>query len=383
MKKKRAVLRATEGMSEREAARTQGIPRWTLNDWRKSADDIFDYKGSEKTLSRAPGRRELAPFGIELIAFMKDTRRDSEVLTAKTMASFVRDVYRDWLESYIQGKKDTATAYESLLRLLRRFAYRHDFVQRTPSGLKEKLSDLIVVRDEFAQSFKKTYSGFDASEVYNTDETGIYYDTPPSTMLSERGKSASITAEQKHSARLTAVCTICADGRKLPLLFILRGEPGGKIEQSELQTYPKGHVYTVQKKEWMDSRVWLFYLRSLLYWHISSPSLLLVDNLDCHVSEESEDVLADEMLTILQPLPKNSTSVCQALDVGVMGPLKSKLKALWMLERPPPLRDGEKRAMKTVKDKRLETIKRTIKAWDEIEPDTIIKSFNKALLTNF
>ncbi|KAE9341169.1 hypothetical protein PF008_g10754 [Phytophthora fragariae] len=66
-----------------------------------------------------------------------------------------------------------------------------------------------------------------------------------------------------------------------------------------------------------------------------------------------------------------------------MGPLKSKLKALWMLERPPPLRDGEKRAKKTAKDKRLETIKRTIKAWDEIEPDTIIKSFNKALLTDF
>ncbi|KAE9086111.1 hypothetical protein PF005_g20817 [Phytophthora fragariae] len=129
MKKKRAVLRATEGMSEREADRTQGTPRWTLNDWRKSTDDIFGYKGSEKTLSRIPGRRELVPFGIELITFMKDTRRDSEVLTAKTMASFVRDVYPDWLESYIRGKKDTATAYESLLRLLRRFAYQHGFVQ--------------------------------------------------------------------------------------------------------------------------------------------------------------------------------------------------------------------------------------------------------------
>ncbi|KAE8951034.1 hypothetical protein PR001_g33902, partial [Phytophthora rubi] len=102
---------------------------------------------------------------------MKDTRRDSEVLTAKTMASSVRDVYPDWLESYIQGKKDTA--YESLLRLLRRFAYRHGFVQRTPSGLNEKLSNLIVIRDEFAQSFKMTYSGFDASEVYNTDETAF------------------------------------------------------------------------------------------------------------------------------------------------------------------------------------------------------------------
>ncbi|KAG6965176.1 hypothetical protein JG687_00005571 [Phytophthora cactorum] len=47
------------------------------------------------------------------------------------------------------------------------------------------------------------------------------------------------------------------------------------------------------------------------------------------------------MLAFLQHLPKNSTSVCQPLDVGVMGPF-TKLKELWMLERPPPLKNGEK-----------------------------------------
>ncbi|KAG6946882.1 hypothetical protein JG687_00016479 [Phytophthora cactorum] len=94
-----------------------------------STESIFGYTGSEKTLALTPGRREVIPFGIELITFMKDTRRDSEVLTVKTMASFVRDEYHGWLEGYVEGKKDTVTAYESLLR---RFAYRHGFVQRTP-----------------------------------------------------------------------------------------------------------------------------------------------------------------------------------------------------------------------------------------------------------
>ncbi|KAG2783905.1 hypothetical protein PC116_g4051 [Phytophthora cactorum] len=40
------------------------------------------------------------------------------------MASFVRDEYPELLEGYVHGKKDTDAAYESLLRLLRRFAYR-------------------------------------------------------------------------------------------------------------------------------------------------------------------------------------------------------------------------------------------------------------------
>ncbi|GMF46208.1 unnamed protein product [Phytophthora fragariaefolia] len=136
IKKKRAVLQAIKGKTERETAWSEGIPRWTLNDWRKDEERIFAYEGSEKTLSRAPGRPETVPSSGELITFMKDARRDSEVLTAKTMACYVRDQYPEWLESYMVGKKDAATAYESLLRLLRRFAYRHGFVQRTPSGLK-------------------------------------------------------------------------------------------------------------------------------------------------------------------------------------------------------------------------------------------------------
>ncbi|KAG2798755.1 hypothetical protein PC118_g18352 [Phytophthora cactorum] len=220
MKEKRAVLWAIEGMSEREAAQTQGILRWTLNDWRKTKEEIFTYSCSEKHLSRGLGRREIVPIGMELVTLMKDTRRDCEVLTAKIMAEFVRDQHPDWLQSYLEGKQDAATSYESLLRLLRRFAYRHGFVQRTSSGLKGKLSDLIGVRDEFATAFKKRFGSYDASWVYNTDETGIYFDTPPSKMLSEKGKIASITAEQKYSARLTAVCTIRVDGLKLPLLFI-------------------------------------------------------------------------------------------------------------------------------------------------------------------
>ncbi|KAG4233215.1 hypothetical protein PC116_g18571 [Phytophthora cactorum] len=103
----------------------------------------------------------------------------------------------------------------------------------------------------------------------------------------------------------------------------------------------------------MDSRVWRFYLRSLLQWHISEPSILLVDNLECHVSDEAEAIVAGELVSVLQPLSKNSTSVCQPLDVGVMAPLKAKLKALWLVD---------KTTATIASEKRLATIKRTIKA---------------------
>ena len=73
---------------------------------------------------------------MELVTYMKDTRCECLPLTARSMAAFVRESYPEWLMLYVEDKKDASTAYESLLRLLRRFAYRHGFVQRTPSGLK-------------------------------------------------------------------------------------------------------------------------------------------------------------------------------------------------------------------------------------------------------
>ncbi|ETV89228.1 hypothetical protein H257_00584 [Aphanomyces astaci] len=55
---------------------------------------------------------------------------------------------------------------------------------------------------------------------------------------------------------MTAVLTVRANGDKLPILFVIRGAPGGRIETSELPLFPRGHVYAVQQKGWMDNTVW-------------------------------------------------------------------------------------------------------------------------------
>ncbi|OWZ03558.1 hypothetical protein PHMEG_00024689 [Phytophthora megakarya] len=104
---------------------------------------------------------------------------------------------------------------------------------------------------------------------------------------------------------------------------------------AQLETKNCRHIQTA----WMDSRVWKFYLRSLLLMHITEPSLLLLDNLDCHVSGESEAIVAEELMAVLQPLPKK-------LNIA-------KLKALWL---------KDKTKATTASEKRLATIKRAIAA---------------------
>lgn len=130
------------------------------------------------------------------------------------------------------------------------------------------------------------------------------------------------------------------------------------------------HYYAVQENAWMDSNVWAKYVTKLLKYEIDEPSVILLDNLECHVSEQSENIVAEELNSAVYPLPPNSTSKCQPLDVGDMGPLKSKLRSLWL---------REEIEMHTANEKRKGMILRTIAAWDSMKTETIAGSFRKAI----
>ena len=104
------------------------------------------------------------------------------------------------------------------------------------------------IRADFAANYHQEFMEFDLNSQYNIDETGIYADMPPSAIWSKNGKGAKISAGEKHSYRMTAVLTIRADGKKLPILFIMKGEEGGSIERDEFPTFPDGHFYAMQKK---------------------------------------------------------------------------------------------------------------------------------------
>ncbi|KAG6953260.1 hypothetical protein JG687_00012491, partial [Phytophthora cactorum] len=63
--------------------------------------------------------------------------------------------------------------------------------------------------------------------------------------------------------------------------------------------------------------------------------------------------------------------VCQPLDVGVIGPLKAKLRSHWLLE--------EVAEKPTAAEKRMTMIKRTIAMWEDVSEDIVKSSFSKAL----
>ncbi|RHY47540.1 hypothetical protein DYB34_004216 [Aphanomyces astaci] len=384
-----ARFRASNGTSERQFCRDNKISRGTWQDWRSRESAIMASKRhSRHATLGGQGRRELLPFKDDLLAYMRAKRDSEEHLRVFHLMRWVNTNHKEWLLQYLASKKNEAVAYQSFRSLMHRFADRHRFRHRVPcaSKVSQKVLDDVWMGNAF--HFWSTYGHYPRSQILNVDETGVYFDMPPGMTLAEIGKSSKCKKTTKHSERLTAVMTIRADGMtfpesdfrhaclgvKLPILFIVKGKPGGTIDTSELPTYPPGHVYAVQESARMDDRVWDIYLDELLAAHVEDSSVLLVDNLACHVSDKSYDKVAETMFSVLEPLPPNSTSRCQPLDVGVMGPLKAMLKTAWLLE------DDERNGdILTAQEKRLATVKRTIKVWDRISTDTIVKAFDKAI----
>ncbi|KAF0707235.1 hypothetical protein AaE_012179 [Aphanomyces astaci] len=135
----------------------------------------------------------------------------------------------------------------------------------------------------------------------------------------------------------------------------------------------------MQNKAWMDSDVWEQYLWRVLAERVERPSLLVLDNLECHVSEASTS-LAEQVGYTVCSVPPNATSHCQPLDVSIMAPFKRHLRDLWICED--VIEDDtndEDWYSPTAKVKRITMINRAIKAWEMITPDQVRGSFLKAI----
>ncbi|KAE8882742.1 hypothetical protein PF003_g33243 [Phytophthora fragariae] len=148
---------------------------------------------------------------------------------------------------------------------------------------------------------------------------------------------------------------------------------------------------TVQTNAWMDSRVWRdVFIENAWGGFVCDtqpgPLAIYVDNLMCHVSTKAQDAFATWGTEVV-PLPKNTTSVLQPLDVGVMGPFKQKLRAITLSYELSAIRESNRvplreRLLKLQRlpapDKRKRLVERVVAAWDAVSESSIKKAWSKA-----
>ncbi|RHY85764.1 hypothetical protein DYB35_011313 [Aphanomyces astaci] len=378
---KRHVVALTSTMSIRKVALMLSIPYPTIRNWVKLAEKLNAFKGNKKSTNLpGAGRTTIIPQPQRLLEFMDARRHQERALTCSHMVNFLKQHQQPWLQEYIARQK-AGSGYDNLLKLLQEFCGRHGYTHQQASISKRVITDLESTRTEFAAQFHAKHGDVPDDCVYNVDETGIQYDMPPRYIWSQRGGSPKLSKGEKHSYRMTVVLTIRRDGLKLPILFVIKGQPGGRIDTNEFPSYPAGHYYAVQNKAWMDSGVWQQYLWFVLAERVTGKSVLVLDNFESHVSAEGKET-ASLLGYDVWALPPNATSHCQPLDVSIMAPFKSHMRDLWIAEdMVSDNSDGndDDWMSPAAHLKRRVMIDRAIKAWDKITPEQVRGSFFKAI----
>ena len=178
---------------------------------------------------------------------------------------------------------------------------------------------------------------FDASQIWNIDETGITTAMTPNRIVANRGvkQIGSLTSAER--GQLVTLCAaISASGQTIPPFLIF---PRVHFKEYFLNGAPIGSKGNSNPSGWMSSENFLSFLKHFCI-HVKpskdQPVLLLLDNHESHLSINAIDYAKENGITMLS-FPPHCSHKLQPLDISVFGPLKSKIsqsQSNWLRNNP-------------------------------------------------
>ena len=159
-------------------------------------------------------------------------------------------------------------------------------------------------------------SRYELSDIYNCDETALFWKAEPSHTLAH----APISGTKRLKDRVSIMVTCNATGdHKLPLLFIHRSQTPRCLKGISKPSLPVWYYWNA--KAWMVRSIFGHYLNRLdsIMRRANRQILLLADNATSHKPEEVINTLTNIKLHFLPP---NTTSALQPLDQGIIYSLK-------------------------------------------------------------
>ena len=162
----------------------------------------------------------------------------------------------------------------------------------------------------------KVTSAYDPQDIYNIDETGLFYQMPPSKTLAQGPWQST----KQYEDRITLVLCTNSDGSDSfkPLVI-------GKSAQPSCfrDFHPGAYVmYYNNQKAWMTRYIfseWLHHFDDYITRKKNRPVLLLPNNVASHFPSNVDDLKCVK----LHYLPPNTTSQLQPLDVGIIKAFKA------------------------------------------------------------
>ena len=173
----------------------------------------------------------------------------------------------------------------------------------------------------------------DLSNIGNTDETSIYLDMINDYTWNTKGeKNIRIKSFGKEKIRIKVMPTILADGTKLPLFFVVKGNKGKRKEKTlhNNEYVKKGLAFVYsQDNAWVYNQLFLNYLEDIWFNEKTNSNLfnriLIIDRATTHFNENNNKIFSKYKNKYCL-IPAGCTYFLQPLDVAINKPLKDCIK---------------------------------------------------------
>ena len=219
---------------------------------------------------------------------------------------------------------------------------------------------------------------FKASQINAMDETPVWQDMVGTKTVSKVGSQDVVLKSTGHEKARVSVClTARADGTKLKPFIVFKG---AKCEVATLNQEFRGKcILASSENGWMNTPLTLEWVQKVLGSFSFNQRLLAWDSYECHMEQTVSKYLKAKKIESLL-IPGGCTKYLQAPDVSWNKPFKAKVAEEydeWLstvginrVTDAGNLKSPERRAI----------VQWILKAWDELTPETIVKSFKACAL---
>ena len=359
LKRKLEILDQVEQSPKRkkkDIASAFGIPQSTLSTILKEKEKLLASSAAGRTNRKRCRGHTRPDVDTALFQWFTATRQQSVPISGEVLKAKAEEFSKEF------GQPDWVCSSGWLSR----WKVRHNIAYRNVSGENAAMNK-DVCDDWKLRKLRPLLSKYDSNDVFNADETGLYWRLLPDKTHAFRGEAC--TGTKKSKERVTVlVCANMTGTEKHSLLTI------GKYKQPRcfrgVSLLPT--EYEANPSAWMTSSIfeaWLQKWNSKLA-RSGRKIVLFVDNCTAHPHIQGLEFIE------LVFLPPNTTSEIQPCDQGIIKTLKTYYRKIMVQRLLRALSSGS--TMAEYKITLLDGIQILQKAWEMVTPATISNCFRKA-----